>query len=186
MKIIFLFSLIFSSLAAQAQIQFGLAAGFRSGQAETNIQGATIPSETGMQFGAISYFPIQAPFGVRSGFLYTQRYSTIERTLSGTVDVDFAYFDVPLQGRMQFSDFGGVFAGPVLAFNQSKEVTCSNRANCAALDVRSFLLPLQLGLDFRFLPQVGGELYFEYVAGDLATSVSNMKTVGANVLFFFE
>lgn len=178
--------LILFSLAAQAQIEFGLAVGARSGQAETDIVGATMQTQEGWQFGAIAYLPIQNPFGMRSGFLYSQRFAAIERTRAGDVDIDFAYFDVPIQARLQMGDYAGLYGGPVLAFNQSKEVSCTIKANCVAIDVKSFVIPWQVGVDFRIFSQFGAELYYEYIPGDLSTNVSNMKTVGANALFFFE
>ncbi|MEZ0392004.1 MAG: outer membrane beta-barrel protein [Pseudobdellovibrionaceae bacterium] len=186
MKSLFSFFLLIFSLTAQAQMEFGLVGGLQSGQAETDLSGASAKTRLGYHFGGLAYLPLQKSWGLRSGLIYNQRYTTLEPTLSGKVDMDFAYFDVPLTPMLKFSGAGGVFAGPVLAFNQSKDVTCSQRANCAAVDVKSFLLPLQVGVQFRFLPQMGAELFFEYISGELATNVSNMKTVGASFLFYFE
>jgi len=178
--------LILLGAHAQAQIGFGVAAGFRSNQAETDINRAQVNSRTGTQFGVLGFFPIAKTFEVRSGFFYTQRYSEITNTASGIVSIDYSYFDVPLTVLMRLSEAAGIFAGPVFAFNQSKEVSCTNRASCAALDVKSVILPWQAGVGFKFLPQAGGELFFEYTPGDLSTNVSDMKTVGANFIFYFE
>ena len=52
--------------------------------------------------------------------------------------------------------------------------------------MKSVIVPLQLGVSFRFASQLGAELYYEYAAGDLAANLSNMKTVGANFLVYFE
>jgi hypothetical protein len=187
MKIFLTFlAAIFVSFAAQAQSEFGLSAGIRSGQAETDLQGATLTGKTGFQVGALTWLPIYRGWSIRTGFLYSQRPSMLSNTASGDVDIAYSYFDVPVTPFYRFSDFAGIFGGPVLAFNQSKEVTCSSKTNCAAPDVKSFLVPLEIGLDFRFAPLMGGEVYFEYVSGSLSANVFDMKTVGANFLFFFE
>lgn len=176
------------SLAAQAQsrIEFGIAGGFRSMQVETDISSATTNSKTGYQVGPLAYLPLNDFWGLRTGFLYTQRFANLQNTNKGDVDIQYAYFDVPGTVMIRFADFAGAFAGPVLAFNQSKDVTCTKNAECAALDVKSIIVPWQLGLSFRFLSQLGAELYYEYVPGDLSTNVSNMKTVGGNLVFYFE
>jgi hypothetical protein len=186
MKILFAILIFCLSSAAQAQIEFGIVAGYHSNQAETDIVGANIGPESGYQFGALTYLPLYKNFGMRTGFLYVQRFSTIDRTQAGQVDLDFAYFDVPLTAMLKFGDVAGIFAGPVLAFNQAKDVTCSARANCGASDVKSFILPMQIGLNVRMLSQLGAEVYYEFISGDLATNVSDMKTVGANLIFYFE
>ena len=77
MKAVF-FAFVFLMLSqAQAQIGFGVAAGVRSNQAETDIHGAETSSRSGLQFGVLAQFPIVNSFEVRSGFFYTQRYSEI-------------------------------------------------------------------------------------------------------------
>lgn len=176
-----------SSVAlAQRDIQFGGLLGFRSGQTDTDVRGASTSSRSGWQFGVQTLFPIAPPIEVRSGFAYTQRFTEIKNTAQGTVTVDYSYFDVPLTVAYRFNEAASVFGGPVIAFNQSKEVSCTAAANCAASDVKSVIMPLQLGISFKFLPQMGGELYYEYISGDLSNNVQNMRTVGANLIFYFE
>lgn len=186
MKIVSVLFVILFSIAAQAQIEFGLAAGLHSNQAETDIRGANIAAETGFRIGILAFLPIYRVFGVRSGFQYVQRYSTIDRTSSGQVDLDFSYFDVPLTAMLKLGDYVGIFAGPVLSFNHGKDVTCSLRADCGAQDIKSFLVPWQAGLSARIFSQMGAEVFYEYIDGDLATNVANMSTVGGNIIFYFE
>ncbi len=189
--VLFLFFLmpLFASFIpeqAQAQYEFGLSGGFRSGQATTDLAGAYISAKAGYQLGAVTWLQIYQSWSLRTGFLYTQRPATLTNTKSGDVDIQFAYFDVPATASYKFSDYAGIFAGPVIAFNQSKDVSCSQRPDCAAIDVRGVLFPIELGLDFKFAPQLGGEVYFEYVPGNLSVNVAEMKTLGANLVFFFE
>ncbi len=170
----------------QTTSEFGLTAGIHSGQAETDLPRATISSKLGFQVGALAWLSIYHSWSLRTGFLYSQRPGALSNTSSGDVNIEYAYFDVPLTASLRFSDFASLFAGPLLAFNQSKDVICSAKPNCTAIDVNAFLVPIQMGLDFKFAPQVGAEIYVEVINGDLSANVSNMKTVGANLLFFFE
>lgn len=188
MKIIaVLLTLSMSTFAfAEADFQFGGLLGFRSSQTDTDIRGASTVSRSSFQFGVQGLFPIVNQIEVRSGVVYTQRYTEIKNTAQGTVTVDYSYFDVPMTVAFRFSEAASVFAGPVISFNQAKEVTCSAQSNCSATDVKSVIMPLQAGVSFKFLPQVGAELYYEYISGDLSTNVQNMKTVGANFIYYFE
>ncbi len=186
LSLIFLIATVQAKAETRGDIGFGALFGLRSNQADTDIRNATVNSRMGYQFGVLALFPIVKAIEVRSGFMYTQRYSEIANTASGTVTVDYSYFDVPMTLMYRFSEAAGVFAGPVIAFNQSKEVTCSRNTNCAALDVKSVVMPLQIGLNFKFLPQMGGEVFFEYTSGDLSTNVANMRSVGANLIYYFE
>ncbi len=174
------------SAKAASDIQFGALLGFRSSQSDTDIRGASTSSRTSYQFGALAFFPIVSQLEVRSGFIYSQRFTEIKNTAQGIVSVDYDYFDVPITLGFRFSEAALVFAGPVIAFNQSKEVSCTLQASCSAVDVKSVIMPLQLGIGFKFLPQIGAEAYYEYIAGDLSANVENMRTVGANLIFYFE
>jgi hypothetical protein len=55
-----------------------------------------------------------------------------------------------------------------------------------ALDARSVVVPLQAGVSFEFLRQIGAQLYFEDVPGELSTNVSDMKSIGALFIYYFE
>jgi hypothetical protein len=160
--------------------------GMRSSDADTDLANATIKNRTGMQAGVLGWTNFQGRIGGRSGFVYTQRYATLGPTQSGTVNFEYSYFDVPLTGTVQIGSWAWIFAGPVLSFNQSKDVTCSAVATCSPFDVKSFIVPFQMGLDFKFAPQFGGEIFYEYVSGELSKNLSNMSSVGANILVYFE
>lgn len=186
MKLILALFIGFFSLAAQAQIEFGAAAGLRTNQADTDVRGADVTSQMGLQLGAIAFFPINPIWGVRGGALYTQRHVDLGPTNQGDVEVRYAYFDVPVTPMIRLGDYAGIFAGPVFSFNLSKDVSCSRLSSCAALDVKSLILPLQLGIQFRIFYQLGAEFFFEYVPGELSTNISDMRTVGGNLIFYFE
>jgi hypothetical protein len=183
----FCLALLFLCLSMQAQaVELAGVGGLRSNDAKTDLANASITSKTAFQAGLLAWATFQGRIGGRSGFLYTQRHVELGPTQSGIVNFQFAYFDVPLTGTFRLGDNAWIFAGPILAFNFSKEVTCSTAPTCSALDTKSFILPLQLGIDFKFAPQVGGEVFYEYTSGELAKNLSNMSSVGANLLIFFE
>ena len=185
---IILFYLIYSiSALASSEIKVAGLLGLRSSQTDTDIRGATTSTRTSFQFGALALFPIVSNIEIRSGFIYSQRYTEIKNVpQQGVVTVDYSYFDVPLTLGYRFGDAALAFAGPVVAFNQSREVDCSLQVGCSAINVESVLLPLQIGINFKFLPQAGAEVYYEYISGSLSSNVENMRTVGANFIFYFE
>ncbi len=188
-KIRLLFFVICSFLSAQSlaqNVNFAGVLGFRSMQMETDIAGASVNSKTGFQAGILLNVPLQSFLEVRSGVLYVQRHGEITNTAKGTVDINYAYFDVPAQLALRFNEAASVFGGTRFAFNQSKEVECSANASCEASSVKSVLFPIELGVEFRFLPQMGAELYYEYIPGELSANVQNMKTIGINLTFQFE
>lgn len=160
--------------------------GLRSSSAETDIRGAAVSSDPDFQAGLLANLELNKTWMLRTGVILTQRQLTLKPTSAGTVDLNFVYVDFPFTALYRFSNLGGVFAGPVFAFNQSKDTSCTNKLNCGSQSVDAISFPLQLGVSFRFADQLGAEFYYEYLAGNLEKNVSNVKTVGANLLFYFE
>lgn len=167
-------------------VNFSGLLGFRSMQMDTDIGGASTASKTGFQAGLLMNVPLKSVIEIRSGVLYVQRHGEIKNTGKGTVDINYSYFDVPAEIALRFNEAASIFGGTRFAFNQSREVECSALASCEASSVRSVLFPLEVGVEFRFLPQMGAELYYEYIPGELSANVQDMKTVGINLTFQFE
>ncbi len=184
-KILFIFILTFAGMAsAKEDIEFAVLAGLRSNTATTNLPNASVSSKLGYVAGILGWLPLNKGFGARSGLLFNQRFVGLGPTNQGDIDIQFTYLDIPLTGTYQIRNGTWLYAGPILAFNQSKDVACSRRSNCSATDVKSFVLPWQLGVDFKFTPNFGAEFFYEFMSGDLAASVSDMKAVGASFLIF--
>jgi hypothetical protein len=179
-------TMLSAHLAWGQSVNVAGALGFRSMQIDTDIRGASTPSRTGFEAGILMNVPLINGIEVRSGFLYVQRYAQIKNTAQGIVDINYAYFDIPATLAYRFADTASVFAGADIAFNQSPQVECSSSPNCEASEVKSVIFPLQVGVEFRFLPQMGAELFYEYIPGDISANVQNMKTVGINLTFQFE
>ncbi|MFN7453559.1 MAG: outer membrane beta-barrel protein [Pseudobdellovibrionaceae bacterium] len=176
-------SLVVALAAQVASAQdFGLTAGFRSTNAD--IEGATVSSGTGFQFGGLAWIPMTDVLYVRAGFHYTQKYFE-SKVGSTTVEYKPTYLDIPLTLMYRFSDFGGAFIGPVLSLNQSKDCS-TNSGACSFTGVKSSLIPLQFGLSFKFAPQLGGELVYEMASGKIADNVENLRSLGANFVVWFE
>ncbi|PIS10659.1 MAG: hypothetical protein COT73_08300 [Bdellovibrio sp. CG10_big_fil_rev_8_21_14_0_10_47_8] len=186
MKKLIVSLLVFWSLQGRAALDLAGAVGMASNDASTDLINASIKSDSGFRAGVLAWIDLYQKLSLRTGFMYTQRYVSLGPTNQGNININYSYFDVPATLNFWFSDAAGVFAGPVLAFNQSKDVSCSNSTTCAARDVHSVIYPFQLGVDFIFASQFGGEVYYEFTSGDLSTSVSNMTSVGANLLIYFE
>jgi hypothetical protein len=177
-------------MTAQAQ-EFVLSAGFRSTSASTDLvtTGTTysVTGKNGFQIGGVGFIPLSNQFNFRTGFLFTQRFMEVTATSTSTTktDVELTYIDIPLTAMYKFNDYGGFFGGIVLGLNQAKECkTTSATTNCAG--AASSVIPLTMGLSFKFAPNFGGELAYEMVSGKLADIVSDAKSIGVNLLIYFE
>lgn len=176
--------LIGSFSIANAQ-EFALTAGFRSNNADADRTGFTINGRNGLQFGALAFVPITEQIHFRSGFLYTQKYllsSTGTTTVTET-ELNLSYLDIPATMMFKFSEYGGVFAGFVLSANQAKD--CGSGVSVCT-GVQSTILPFTIGASFKFAPQMGGELVYEAYGGKVADGVTNLRSLGANFVVYFE
>lgn len=151
----------------------------------TNI---TASGKNGYQAGILGFIEMNPVLLFRSGFIYTNRIFTSKATGSATeLEYNYSYFDIPATVMYKFSDFGGVFGGAVIAMNAGK--SCSG-ANCSTDGVKSSLVGIQFGASFKFAPQMGAELYYETISGDVQSAAgsanNNAKSVVANFLITFE
>lgn len=182
--LVMLVVLVIAAVKAEAQ-DFGLTLGFRSTNVDSVVAGTSTTGETGLQGGALAWIPISEQFYFRGGFLFTQKYFSADQA-GGAVDVKFSYLDLPATVMWRFSDFGGVFFGPVLSINQSKSCSDSSTSNCTVAGTKSNLLPIQFGASFKFAPQLGGELVYEFYSGKISDDFENMRSIGANFVVWFE
>ena len=160
--------------------------GVRSNTADFDTTGVSVGNKTSFGLGVLGFFDIAENLQFRSGFLYNQRQYSAK---SGNVDYDFnlAYADIPVTLMYKFADYGGAFIGPVLGLLAAKECKASSGSCTFPKDPSSTIIPVQLGVSFKFAPQMGGELYYELVSSALwENGIKNSRTVGANFLFTFE
>lgn len=164
-------------------IGFGIEGGFRQQSGDT-VTGASTTSQVGYTLGAVGYFDMTESLAFRSGLAYTQRPLKITNdTTKDSATVSLTYFDVPLGVMLKFEDWMGAYLGVALSVNLDKS---SNNTNVVRLEnVKSMVVPLQLGVTFKFMPELGLNLYFEQF-GDVADGLKSYRSVGANLLFTME
>ena len=185
MKIILSLMLTLSCQMASAN-DFAAVVGLRSNTAESSTTGESVGSKTSFGAGVLGFFDIAADLQVRSGFIYNQRHYTAK---TGTIDAEFnlAYADIPVTLMYKFADYGGAFVGPVIGLLAAKECKLSTGSCSFTKSPESLIIPIQLGVNFKFAPQFGGELYYEMISSALwENGIKNSKTVGANFLITFE
>lgn len=183
MKSLKIFALTTLISAYSLAIGFGLEAGFRQQSGDVPA-GLTSSSQVGYTLGAVGYMDISERIAFRSGIMYTQRPLKITNDLTAaSATVNLTYFDIPVGLMIKFEDWMGAYAGVALSMNLDKN---SNNSNVVKLqDVKTMVVPFQLGVTFKFLPEVGMNLYFEQF-GDVADGLKSYRSVGANFLFTME
>lgn len=165
------------SSVAMADIDYGLEVGIR--QQSGDVDGGSTESQMGMQFGATAHFPISGPWHLRTGMLYTQRPLTVKGTPDNKITMN--YLDVPVAIMYKFEEYAGVFAGVSLGLNLDKDSDVGT-----VNDVKSPLIPLLLGVSFKFAPNLGATLYYENASGEAAEGLKNYRAVGANLMITFD
>lgn len=175
----------FAVNAYAVEPEFAVSVGFRSFNADFDGTGASVSGKAGLQAGVLGFVPFTDLVQIRTGFLYSQRNLTIEGTPVST-DANTSWVDIPATLFLKFSEFGGVFFGPVISMNLSKECSNSDGAACSVTGLSSTSMPLSLGVSFKFAPQMGGELVYETQSGKFADSVKDARAIGVNFNYFFE
>lgn len=175
-----------SSTAFASESEFAVTGGFRTNNMDTDIVGNNVSGQNGFQLGGLAWFHFASPLSLRLGFLYSQRYAQVTASNIAATDIRFTYLDIPATIQYKFGDFGGVFFGPVFSFNQSKECSRAGVSGNACTGVQSSIIPLSLGVSFKFAPQMGAELAYEFYSGKIADGLNNLRSIGANFVFFFD
>lgn len=184
-KLILVTASMFVVATASAN-EFALEGGFRQQNGDTPT-GITAKPVTGYQVGGLAYFPLASEFFLRTGLMYTQRTIRGEVTATPTIDLQYTmnYVDIPVTGFYKFSDYGGVFGGVIFSNNFEKSWSVSGRTT-TELDVKSSIFPFVVGANFKFLPQVGASVYYEFMSGEVARDLKNYRAVGVNLAVYFE
>lgn len=162
----------FSSTYSMPSIELG----FKSNTA--TISGAVSnKQENGFQLGASGVFNLTESIGLKSGIFYSERPFAADLGANVTGTGKITYFEVPAHFMLKFEEYAGVYAGPALAMKLGDEGSPTGLTN-----VKSMVVPVTLGVQFKFLPNFGVNLFFETVSGELAAGVENSRAVGANLL----
>lgn len=184
MKINFIMFLIcaaiFSGFNASAQ-DVGVIAGIRSDSADAKTSGYKVEGKNSFNVGGIAKFELAESWNIRTGFVYTQRFYEIKNGSTSLGESKFTYFEIPVGVLYKFSDFGGAFLGPNLAFNISKDC-----AGGTCTSANSTPIGLQLGASFKFAPQMGFEFYYETMMSKIEDQIENPKAIVANFMVTFD
>lgn len=188
-NILYIIISVFISSAAFAQaMDYGLIVGFRSQSGDISTSGASVKSAVGYQLGAISNIKFHDMFGLRTGLMYVERNTKFSYDATAAeADAKLTYFDIPLNLAIKFEDYASVYVGVNLSMNLSNSLSGSGYwSGSKFTDVKSMVMPFTLGADFRFAPQIGANLFFESISGELAAGVKNYRAVGANFIYYFD
>ncbi|MCB0368153.1 MAG: outer membrane beta-barrel protein [Bdellovibrionales bacterium] len=176
------FSVLFYNQPSGA-LGFGIEGGFKqqSGDAPT---GYSSSSQVGYQLGAIGFFDISDRLAIRSGLMYSQRPLKITSdTTNDSATIAMTYFDVPVGLMFKFEDYMGAYLGTGVSLNLDK--SSDKKSVIDVVDAKSIVVPVQLGVTFKFMPDVGLDLYFEQF-GEVAKDLKSYRSVGVNLLFSME
>lgn len=158
----------------------GFALGYRLNNADTDVAGSSVDSVGTLQVGPLLFIPVTEKFQVRTGFLYAQRHY---ETKSGTTttDVELAYVDVPVTLCWKMSDSGGPFIGAGVGLKVSDD--CGGQ-DCT--EAKSSIVPFTFGGFFKVAPQVGMEVFYEMIPGEIIQNLEDATAVGVNAVITFD
>lgn len=163
---------------AQADMDYAVEVGVR--QQSADVEGASADSQMGMQFGVTANVPVSGAVNFHTGMLYTQR-NILVKTPGGDSKVEMSYLDIPVTLMYKFEEYVGVYAGVAVALNLDKKAE-----HGTVEDVKSPLMPLLLGVSFKFAPNFGANLYYENASGEAAKFLKDYRAVGVNLMVTFD
>ncbi len=185
-KTFLIFASVFVSQTLFAQ-DFGVILGVRTDSAtvESSASGTTNGAQTGFYGGGIVNYPISNPVFLRTGFVFTSRNYKFENS-GVSSDYSLNYIDIPVSLLFKLADQGGPFIGTNLGLNVSSSCKSSSSASCEVKDVDTVILPVVLGVQFRFTPQIGMEAFYELGTSGYYKDVKSEKAAGAALLITFD
>lgn len=192
MKLMTAFLLIFSASVAFANTErksnisysmAGLEAGFKWSSMDADGSGSNKQS-LGYQIGASGTFDIATNFAIKSGLFYSERPFKVTDTI-GNFNFEttgkITYFDIPVLLMFKFEDYAGVYFGPSFSIKMSDEISTGSLKN-----IKDTVIPITIGGQFKFAPNLGLNVFFETISGQLADGLKNSRAVGANLLVTFD
>lgn len=187
----FAFSILVGASAMAAASDYGAVFGFRSQSGDLDpatSTGVTSKAAIGYQLGITTSFQMNGPLNLRTGLMYVERPLKVSVTANGDeADYKLTYFDVPVLLSYKFEDYAAIYAGVSLSVNLSNSASGKGTLSTAKItDAKSLIVPISLGAAFRFAQQIGADVFFETVPGDLALGLKSYRAVGVNLLYFFD
>lgn len=176
------FMALFCVSAAFAQMSYSmpaLEAGFKWNSMD--VQGAASNKQSlAFQLGGSMVVNFHQQIGLRTGLFYSER-TFKQETLGVSSDGKITYAEVPVHLMYKFEDYAGIYIGPSLAMKLGDQ--CNN---CVLTDIKSMVVPVTFGAQFKFMPNFGLNLFFETVSGEVAQGLKDSRAIGVNALFTFD
>ena len=176
-------ALVFANTERKSNISYsmaGLEAGFKWSSMDADGSGSTKQS-LGYQIGASGTFDFATSFAIKSGLFYNERPFKISNGFLSDTTGKITYFDIPVLLMFKFEDYAGVYLGPSISIKMSDEISSGSLTN-----VKDTVIPITIGGQFKFAPNLGVNVFFEAVSGQLADGLKNSRAVGANLLVTFD
>ncbi len=189
MKNIISILLIFSATTAFANTErkssisysmAGLEAGFKWSSMSADGAGSEKQS-LGYQIGISGTFDFTSDLALKSGLFYNERPFKFSVGTGSDVNGKITYFDIPVLLMFKFEDYAGVYLGPSLSIKMSDEISSGSLTN-----IKDTVIPITIGGQFKFASNLGINVFFETVPGQLADGLKNSRAVGANLLVTFD
>lgn len=140
----------------------------------------------GFQGGGSMVFDFgDSGFGLKTGLIYSERPFKIETAGPVTTEGKITYFDIPVQVMFKFEDYAGIFLGPSFSTKLGDECKVAG-GTCNLTNVKSLIMPITFGAQFKVAANFGLSLFFETASGEIAQGIKDSRAVGANLLFVFD
>ena len=188
-KSVFFVALLFMSTAF-AQMSYSmpaLEAGFKWNSMDADSASSNKQS-LAFQLGGSMVINFHEQIGLRTGLFYSERTFKNEFTVgssSSTNDGKISYAEVPIHFMYKFEDYAGIYIGPSLAMKMSDQCNASS-GSCTLSNVKSMIVPITFGAQFKFMPNFGLNLFFETVSGEVAQGLKDSRAIGVNALIAFD
>lgn len=180
MKKIILGLILLTGVFAQAEVSYSMPAlevGFKWNSMDFEPS-ASSKQSSALQLGGSMVFNFHEQMGLRTGLFYSER--TFKSDLT---DGKLTYAEIPLHFMFKFEDYAGVYLGPSLSNKLGDECNCGGGS---LQNIKSFIMPITFGAQFKFTPNLGLNLFYETIPSDLATGIKNSRGIGLNVLLAFD
>lgn len=188
-KLLTAVSLILMASVAHAEIAYSMPAlevGFKLNTMDADNSTSNKQSQAFQGGGSMVFDFGDSGFGLKTGLMYSERTFKNEFTAGLTTqEGKITYFDIPLQVMFKFEDYAGIYFGPSFSTKLGDECKKST-GSCTLINVKSSIMPMTFGAQFKMAANFGLSLFFETFSGEVAQGLKSSRGVGANLLFVFE
>ncbi len=182
-------SMILMASVAHAEIAYSMPAlevGFKLNTMDADTSTSNKQSNAFQGGGSIVFDFGDSGFGLKTGLMYSERTFKNEFNIGLTTqEGKITYFDIPLQVMFKFEDYAGIYFGPSFSTKLGDECK-TNTGSCTLTNIKSSIMPMTFGAQFKMAANLGLSLFFETFSGEVAQGLKASRGVGANLLFVFD